>query len=130
MSVTKSYNKNNNTYYAYDTQYEWDEVQQKRVQIKRCIGKFDAVPGDIIPTGKRGKKSTAPTYPKAEASKKQSGSDYRNEVDSLAVKLRDVSDSYESRGRELAEISAEMNNLLLREQNPMTTRNGLIILTT
>jgi hypothetical protein len=60
MSVTKSYNKNNNTYYVYDTQYEWDEVQQKRVQIKRCIGKFDPVTGDIIPTGKRGKKSTAP----------------------------------------------------------------------
>lgn len=117
MSVTKSYNKNNNTYYAYDTRYEWDEVQQKRVQIKRCIGKFDPVTGDIIPTGKRGKKGTAPTYPKTEVSKKQSGPDYRSEVDSLAVKLRDVSDSYENLGRELAEISAEMNNLLLRMQS-------------
>lgn len=117
MSVTKSYNKHNNTYYAYDTRYEWDEAQQKRIQIKRCIGKFDPVTGEIVPTGKRGKKSTAPDFTKAANSSKQENHDYRNDIDTLAVKLRDVSDSYENLGRELAEISAEMNNLLLRMQS-------------
>ena len=62
MSVTKSYNKHNGTYYAYDTQYVWDETQQKRVQRKRCIGKFDPVTGDIIKNGSRGRKATAPVF--------------------------------------------------------------------
>ena len=72
MSVTKSYNKHNNTYYAYDTRYEWDEDRQKKVQRKRCIGKFDPTTGDIIPTGKRGKNSTPPDLRRTVAHNKPS----------------------------------------------------------
>lgn len=55
MSITRSYNKYTNTYYAYDTVYEWSEKAQKKVQRKKCIGKYDPVTGEIIPTGKRGR---------------------------------------------------------------------------
>ena len=55
MSITRSYNKHTNTYYAYDTTYEWDEKAQKKVQRKKCIGKYDPLTGEIIPTGKRGR---------------------------------------------------------------------------
>jgi len=117
MSVTKSYNKHNNTYYAYDTRYEWDEAQQKRVQIKRCIGKFDPVSGEIIATGKRGRKSTSPDFTRIEIPKKSTDTDYRSDIDNLAVRLREVTANYENLGRELTEITTEMNNLLLRMQS-------------
>lgn len=117
MSVTKSYNKHNNTYYAYDTRYEWDEDRRKKVQRKRCIGKFDPATGDIIPTGKRGKSSTPPDLNKTVAQSKPSGKDYQSDVDSLAVRLRNVSDRYDSLGKELADLTADMNNLLLRMQS-------------
>ena len=55
MSITRSYNKHTDTYYAYDTTYEWNEQAQKKVQRKRCIGKYDPTTGEIIPTGKRGR---------------------------------------------------------------------------
>ena len=55
MSITRSYNKHTDTYYAYDTTYEWDELAQKKVQRKKCIGKYDPETGEIIPTGKRGR---------------------------------------------------------------------------
>ena len=55
MSITRSYNKHTDTYYAYDTTYEWDEKAQKKVQRKKCIGKYDPSTGEIIPTGKRGR---------------------------------------------------------------------------
>ncbi len=55
MSITKSYNKQTNTYYAYDTTYEWDEIRQKQVQRKRCIGKFDPITGEVVPNGKVGR---------------------------------------------------------------------------
>lgn len=55
MSITRSYNKHTNTYYAYDTTYEWDEQSQRKVQRKKCIGKYDPETGEIIPTGKRGR---------------------------------------------------------------------------
>ena len=48
MSITKSYNKHTNTYYAYDTTYVLDEKTGKRVQKKVCIGQFDPETGEII----------------------------------------------------------------------------------
>lgn len=57
MSITKSYNKHTGVYYAYDTTYEWDEERQKKVQHKRCIGKFDPITGEVIPNGKVGRPS-------------------------------------------------------------------------
>ena len=55
MSITKSYNKQNDTYYAYDTQYIYDEAKQRKVQKRRCIGKIDPVTNEVVPTGKRGR---------------------------------------------------------------------------
>ena len=55
MSITRSYNKHTDTYYAYDTTYEWDEKLQKKVQHKKCIGKIDPETNEVIPTGKRGR---------------------------------------------------------------------------
>ena len=36
MSITKSYNKNNGIYYAYDTRYEWDECILSSKFPKSC----------------------------------------------------------------------------------------------
>lgn len=55
MSITKSYNKHTDTYYAYDTTYIWDEKSQKKIQKKVCIGKYDPKTGEIIPNARRGR---------------------------------------------------------------------------
>ena len=55
MAITKSFNKHNQTYYVYDTSYVWNEEKQKKVQKRRCIGKWDPVQEKILPTGKRGR---------------------------------------------------------------------------
>lgn len=57
MSITKSYNKHTNTYYAYDTTYVWDEKSQRKVQKKVCIGQYDPETGEVIPNAKRGRPS-------------------------------------------------------------------------
>lgn len=57
MSITKSYNKHTDTYYAYETTYEWNEKLQKKVQKKVCIGKYDPVTGEVIPNARRGRPS-------------------------------------------------------------------------
>ena len=56
MSITKSYNKHTDTYYAYDTTYIWSEKHQKKIQKKVCIGQYDKA-GNIIPNAKRGRPS-------------------------------------------------------------------------
>lgn len=52
MSITKPYNKHTNTYYAYETTYEWDDAKQKKIQRKHYIDQFDPDTGKIIPNGK------------------------------------------------------------------------------
>ena len=64
MSITRSYNKHTDTYYAYDTTYEWDEKLQKKVQRKKCIGKYDSATGEVIPNGRRGRPIKQTIVPK------------------------------------------------------------------
>ena len=114
MSVTKSYNKHNGTYYAYDTQYVWDKTLQKRVQRKRCIGKFDPVTGDIIKNGSRGRKATASVFSADTVQKMKNSTAINSEIIAISERMKTISDSHENLGRELADLSSDMNALLLR----------------
>ncbi len=55
MSTTVSYNKYTGIYYAYNTEYVWDEAKQKKVQRKRCIGHIDQETGEVVPNGAPGR---------------------------------------------------------------------------
>lgn len=41
MSIPKSFNKHTNTRYAYETTCVFDEALGRKVQMRKCIGKFD-----------------------------------------------------------------------------------------
>lgn len=56
MAIVRSYNKHTGVCYAYDVQYVWDDKAQKKVPVRKCIGKFDPITNEIIPNGKRGPK--------------------------------------------------------------------------
>ena len=60
MSITKSYNKHNGTYYAYETTYVWDESAQKKGQKRRCIGNCKPGTDEVIPNGKLGRRIVGP----------------------------------------------------------------------
>ena len=70
MSITRSYNKHTGIYYAYETTYEWSDQLQKKVQHKRCIGKYDPETGEIVSTGKRGRPVKQTIIPKLEDASK------------------------------------------------------------
>lgn len=55
MSITKSFNKHNGVYYAYETTYQWSETLKKKVQKKTCIGRFDPQTNQVVPNGRRGR---------------------------------------------------------------------------
>lgn len=96
MSITKSYNKYTDTYYAYDTTYVWDEKSQRKVQKKVCIGKFDPETGEVIPNGRRGRPSRQ--------SKTKHASGIAKPAD-----FPDTQTANETLSRELSAAIAEMN---------------------
>lgn len=119
MSITKSFNKHNGTYYAYETTYVWDETLQKKRQKKQCIGKFDPETNEIIPNGKRGRPSkvfvesavSMDTCPAAEAN-----SFIMPIIEKLSSRLINVENSLISLSSEIHSLNAEIASLSARIQ--------------
>lgn len=58
MAIIKQYHKDTNTTYVYESESYWDpELKQSRSR-RTCIGKIDPETGEMIPTGRRGRKKT------------------------------------------------------------------------
>lgn len=66
MSIIKRYNKANNTVYVYESESYWDKENQKSRSKRKLIGKVDPVTGEIVPTGKPGRKRKEDTIDTAE----------------------------------------------------------------
>ena len=58
MSLVKSYSKANDTTYVYEQDMKWDNDLKRPVGTRKLVGKIDPETGDIIPTGRRGRKKT------------------------------------------------------------------------
>ena len=115
MSITRSYNKHTNTYYAYQTEYVWDEVAQKKVQKKQCIGKYDPETDEIIPTGKRGRPRRA--VPNIKPQSPSEHAEYANilsETEEISERLKLVKTSFEELSSEMTRLSTDLSSLLDR----------------
>ncbi|MCD8011908.1 MAG: hypothetical protein LUG99_01785 [Lachnospiraceae bacterium] len=112
MSITKSYNKHTGIYYAYDTTYEWDEERQKKIQHKRCIGKYDPVTGEIIPNGKVGRpsKTICPSR-NSEQDKQQISSCNKTDVGALTDHCEKIEYILSQLSSEISCLKNEINRI-------------------
>ena len=56
MAIIRQYHKDTDTTYVYESKSYWDpELKQARSK-RHCIGKIDPETGEVVPTGRRGKK--------------------------------------------------------------------------
>ena len=106
MSITKSYNHKTNTYYAYETTYEWDDTKQRKVQKKRCVGQFDPKTGKVVPNGRVGRPSNA-DISKSD-SPERTGKKEASSADIDQARLKDKLAAMEIR---LRKLSGEARNL-------------------
>ena len=114
MSITRSYNKHTNTYYAYETSYVWDEEAQKKVQKKQCIGKFDPETDQVIPNGKRGRPRGATSAKETENAKY---ADFIADAKKLSERLNSVETSFEKLSSEVTQLNADLDRLLTKMQS-------------
>ena len=56
MAIIKQYHKDTDTTYVYESISYWDEEKKQSRSKRRVIGKIDPETGEIIPTGRRGRK--------------------------------------------------------------------------
>lgn len=57
MAIVTQYHKDTNTTYVYESISYWDAEKGQSRSKRKVIGKLDPVTGEIVPTGKRGRKS-------------------------------------------------------------------------
>ena len=65
MAIIKQYHKDTDTTYVYESISYWDEEKKQSRSKRRVIGKLDPETGEIIPTGKRGRKPKEAADPSA-----------------------------------------------------------------
>ena len=56
MAIVKSYQKKTDTTYVYESEPYWDSEKKQSRSKRKLIGKIDKETGQIVPTGKRGRK--------------------------------------------------------------------------
>lgn len=56
MSIVKYKNKKSGTTYVYESESYWDKEKKQPRSRRKLIGKLDDVTGEIIPTGKSGRR--------------------------------------------------------------------------
>lgn len=56
MSLVKLKDKRNGTTYVYESESYWDKEKKQPRSRRKLIGKLDEETGEIIPTGKSGRK--------------------------------------------------------------------------
>ena len=61
MGIVKSYQKKTDTTYVYESEAYWDPEKKQSRSKRRLIGKIDKETGEIVPTGKRGRKKKMPS---------------------------------------------------------------------
>lgn len=59
MSIVKHKDKRSGVTYVYESESYWDKEKKQPRSKRTLIGKIDETTGEIIPTGKSGKKRTA-----------------------------------------------------------------------
>lgn len=61
MAIIKQYHKDTDTTYVYESTSYWDADKQQSRSKRKLLGKLDPETGEVIPTGKRGRKKKAPS---------------------------------------------------------------------
>lgn len=61
MAIVRQYHKDTNTTYVYESESYWDAEKGQSRSRRRVIGKIDPETGEVIPTGKRGRKKKEPS---------------------------------------------------------------------
>lgn len=117
MSITKSYNKQTDTYYAYETTYEWSDEKQKKVQRKRCIGKFDPDTGKVIPNGKVGRPSLSRlprTSAKSDTPRNELLDVSPDDIKKLTARLNKIEEALQALSVEIHDLLVEVESLPAR----------------
>ena len=110
MSIVKLKDKRTGTTYVYESESYWDKEKKQPRSRRKLIGKLDEETGEIIPTGKSGRKKGT--------GQKQEGSD---SPEPITEYIRAIA----GKDEQIRSLKAENRALLKEKQDVLKTLQAL-----
>ena len=110
MSLVKLKDKRTGTTYVYESESYWDKEKKQPRSRRKLIGKLDEETGEIIPTGKSGRKKSA-----------QKETEEKDSPEPVTEHLRIIAEKEE----QIRALEAENRALLGQKQDILETLKAL-----
>jgi hypothetical protein len=111
MAIIKQYHKNTNTTYVYESESYWDAEKKQPRSKRRLIGKVDPVTGEIVPTGKRGRKPKVKENSTSESAASGEAAALLKQHEEDAQRIRDLTQAAALRDKEIDKLRRENDRL-------------------
>ena len=113
MSIVKMHNKKAGVTYVYESTSYWDKEKQQPRNKRKLIGKIDPETGEIVPTGKPGRKSASAAKPAEAAPPIVS----QTRIDCSDDRYDSLLASLSEKDGEIAELKKKVKTLEMRCSN-------------
>ena len=113
MSIVKMHNKKAGVTYVYESTSYWDKEKQQPRNKRKLIGKIDPETGEIVPTGKPGRKSASAAEPAEAANPFVS----QTRIDCSNDRYENLLASLSEKDGEIAELKKKVKTLEMRCSN-------------
>jgi len=110
MSIVKLKDKRSGTTYVYESESYWDKEKKQPRSRRKLIGKLDEETGEIIPTGKSGRKKGT-TVQNDEVHSPEPITEYIKVIEEKDALIRDLKAENKALKKERQEILQTLNEL-------------------
>ena len=112
MSIVKSYSKANDTTYVYEQDMKWNPVTKRPEGTRRLIGKIDPVSGEIVPTGKRGRKKKEKPEVTADPELIEENRKFQSEITSLREQVTKLYTENQTLKKKNSSLERKLRNII------------------
>lgn len=106
MAIVKQYHKDTGITYVYESVSYWDEEKKQSRSNRRLIGKIDPATGEVVPTGKRGRKpKDAPPAPA------EGNAELPRLYEESQIRIKELTLSANQKDLEIARLQKEIQTL-------------------
>ena len=110
MSIVKLKDKRSGTTYVYESESYWDKEKKQPRSRRKLIGKLDGETGEVIPTGKSGRKKSS-----------EKEAEENNSPEPVTEYIRAIAEKEE----QIRALKAENRALLKEKQDILKTLEAL-----
>ncbi len=110
MSIVKLKDKRTGTTYVYESESYWDKEKKQPRSRRKLIGKLDEKTGEVVPTGKSGRKKGTSAQ-KEDVGSPEPITEYIKVIEEKDALIRDLKAENKALKKEKQEILQALNEL-------------------